>query len=446
MLALAFKAIVAIFASLCGLAVLRLPHLYDMPEKRFQLLAAGLQLIPTLGLFVALYVVGHQDVTADVPAYYVPAARSVLQGQIPLRDFLLSYGPLFPYVGAALLSIWNSGKAFALFAVLINVATLLMWHSVARSQFDARTARQTSVLFAASGQVMVQALLGTNQAWVAAAIAGSALSIVRGRDFSSGFLQGVSLCAVKFLGLLFWPVLWMLSSSRARWLSGAVALSVLVYGAFAFNGVDLLYPLRHEGELISSANLPYFLELLSGSTPFANRLFDLLTLVTMAAVTLWIFLRCRKMGPDSRAALLLPGLALTELTFMLFSKKSFPGYILFCLYPLMWVLVQGVGSRPRREALFLAFNLLLAVESSLWFYLGGDALPLDQWLRTPHGIAVDLFLAVDLLIMACYACLFWSAIGWIRKQALSLPQQAEAVGSGAGAGHDPIALDHMQRP
>jgi hypothetical protein len=178
----------------------------------------------------------------------------------------------------------------------------------------------------------------------------------------------------------------------------------------------------------------------------ANRLFDLLTLVTMAAVTLWIFFHCRRMGPASRAALLLPGLALTELTFMLFSKKSFPGYILFCMYPLMRVLVQGVSSRPRREALFVAFNLLLAVESSLWFYLGGDNLPLDQWLRTPHGIGVDLFLAVDLLIMTCYAFLFWSAFGWIRKQALSRPQQAETVGSGADAGHDPIALDHMQRP
>src|ERR1700761_8943880 len=277
MLALIFKTLVSTFGCLCGLLILRQRNLTALPEQRFLQLILGLQLIPAIGFFIVVYVILHQDVTSDVPAYYVPAARSVLDGKIPFLDFTSSYAPLFPYIGAALLSVWNSGKSFALFAMLLNVPTLLLWHSVAKAHFDVRTARETSVLFAASGHVMVQALTGSNQAWLAVAIAGSALLSLRGRDFAAGFVQSLALCSVKFLALLFWPVQWMLAPAKSRWVAGAVVLAALVYGGLAVRGADLLYPLRREAELTSSANLPYFLELFTGSGPSGNRLFDALT-------------------------------------------------------------------------------------------------------------------------------------------------------------------------
>jgi hypothetical protein len=419
MIAIIFKLLTAMGAALCGAWVLHYRGLIGLSERRFIAVIFGLQLIPALALFVALYVVGHQQVTSDVPAYYLPAAREVLAGQVPFRDFTLSYAPLFPYIGAMLLSFWNSGKAFVIFAILLNAGTLLLWHSVAKASFNERIARDTSVLYASSGQVLVQVLLGTNQAWIAIALAGSALLLIQGRTISAGLVQGLALCAVKFLALLFWPVLWIFAPQRTRWLCGAVLLSAIVYGAFAGSGADVLYPLRHEGELTSSGNLPYLLEpLLPGDSHSVYRLFDALALLVLAATTAWLHFKAQQAPSSKRLNLLLPSLALTGLVFMLVSKKSFPGYILFCMYPLALVLVIRVASYFRRVALFSVFNVLLAVESSSWFYLGGDNKPLSAWLHgTGAGIGIQLFLAVDVLIIACYSYLAWMAFGWLRAQA-----------------------------
>src|SRR5215475_5345172 len=110
MAAVLFKLVVAVATGIWGALALRYRELHRLPESRFVGFALAVQLVPAVGLFVALYVIGPLDVTTDVPAYYMPAARSVLAGQVPFRDFMLSYAPLFPYVGAALLSVWNSGK------------------------------------------------------------------------------------------------------------------------------------------------------------------------------------------------------------------------------------------------------------------------------------------------------------------------------------------------
>src|SRR5581483_2932635 len=125
----------ALLSGILGAWVLR-TRLMSLPERSFQVGALALQVFPALALFVALYVVGHQEPTSDVPAYYLPAARAVLAGQVPFRDFPLSYAPGFPYVGAALAALWNSGKMFALFAILVNGAALLWWHSAATAHFD----------------------------------------------------------------------------------------------------------------------------------------------------------------------------------------------------------------------------------------------------------------------------------------------------------------------
>jgi hypothetical protein len=353
-----------------------------------------------------------------------------------------SYAPLFPYSSAGLLWVWNSPKVFALLAIVLNMGTLWLWHAAASVSFDRITARQATVLYAASGQVLVQALLGTNQAWIAAAIAGSVLLIVRGRSAISGCLQGAAVCCVKVLALLFWPVLWMFAPRRGSWLVGALSITVAVYGTFGVRGADLLYPLTHEGELISSGNLPYLLQpLLAGYGHFAYRVFDGLTLLALAALTAWLYLRVRPMAGPAKIQLLAPALALVELVFMLFSKKSFPGYALFCMYPLNLVLIRGIASYGPRVALFSLLNILLAIESSWWFYLDGDNKTLDSWLSIPHGPGVQLFLVADATLVACYAYLAWLSVKWLR----ALPtQNTQAACHSVDSAAEGVAVNHVQ--
>lgn len=414
--AITFKALVALATAALGIWALRSRIFESQSDRRFVGAVLGLQLAPALLLFAALYLVGHQEVTSDVPAYYVPAGQSVLAGQIPLRDFASSYAPLFPYVGALLLLVWSSAKVFALFAIALNALTLVLWHTVAMSCFDRRIARDSSILYATSGHALVQTLLGSNQVWIAAALAGSTLLLARERDVISGFVQALAVCTVKFLALLFWPLLWIAASSRVRWLCAAALPVLVIYGVFALIGADLLYPIRHEGVLTSPGNLPYLLEpALSMAGLNAGHVADALALVFLACTTLWLYVKMRALTVSQRAQVLPIGLAVTSLVFMLVSKKSFPGYALFCLYPLMMALLLGNTSFRWRALFFGAFNVLLAVESSIWFRLGGNQLTLSAWLNTSARPQAEVFLLVDLALVGCYAYLAWLAVRWLMN-------------------------------
>lgn len=417
MAAILLKVMLAVAGGLLGAWTLR-TRLVEMPERLFLRWALALQLVPALGLFVAFYVVGHQEPTSDVPAYYVPAARAALAGQVPFRDFSVSYDPLFAYVGAALVFVWNSTRIFALFAILLNGLALMWWHSAASAWFERSTARHCTIFYAASGHVLVQALLGTNQAWVSAGLAASALLIARNRSTASGLAQSAAASATKLLAYLFWPVVWICSPRRFCWLAGAVVPTVAVYAAFVTVGAGpgLLYPLRHEGELISPGNLPYLLDLFLANTgPVERLIYDGLTLTALGATTVWLYVRARTMPAVSRQTLLLAGLALTGLVFMLFSKKSFTGYAIFVMYPIAFAVVTGIADLRARAGLWLVFNVLLVAEPSLWFHLEGYRWPLRKWLEMGDGSRAVAFALFDLVLLACYVYLAWLSARSVRQ-------------------------------
>lgn len=424
------KVALAVACAVLGACALR-TRLIELPERQFLVGVVALQLIPALGTFIAFYMVGHQEPTSDVPGYYVPAARAVLGGQVPFRDFALSYAPMFAYVGAALLSVWNSGKVFALFAILLNAVALVWWHCAAQVQFERSTVRHCTILYATSGHVLVQALLGTNQAWVGAGLAASAMLMARDNNAASGLAQAIAACATKILAHLFWPVMWICAHRRFWWTLAAVLPTAALYAAFLFAGAGagLLHPLRYEGELITPGNLPYLLNLLLGTAGSYERLiYDGLALAALGATTLWLYLKARMLSPPSRRKLLLAGLALTGLVFMLFSKKSFTGYLIFVMYPVVLMLVVGVAGWRARVAFLLVFNALLVAEPSLWFHLQANGLTLRAWLLTGNSTAVLGFAALDIALLTCYVYLAWlSARGVSASGATSWRKSSQSA-------------------
>jgi hypothetical protein len=434
MTAIAFKLLVAVGSGLLGAWLIKRPALDHWSEQEFMWRVTALQLALGLGLFIVLYVLGNATVTSDVPAYYMPAARAVLSGKLPYRDFDTSYAPLFPYVGAGVVAFWNSGKAFALLAVAVNAGALLAWHSAALMCLDRRTARETSLFYATSGHLLVQSLLGTSQVWIAALLGTSALLLIRGRPMASGFTQALAICTTKFLAALFWPALWICSARRLRWFGPAFLATVSVYAAFALQGANLLDPIRREGDLISSGNLPYLLgPILSAARLSAPPVLDAMAAAVLAASTVWLYVRVRNLPSEQRPSLLLASLALTGFVFMLVSKKSFTGYAVFFMYPAIAVLVLGTSRRWGRVGFLLLFNALLATESSIWFHLGGDGLTLSEWLRVAGALRVGGFAALDLLLIACYGYLAFLSIACVRRLVAAAASSRRPDGSAAAA-------------
>jgi hypothetical protein len=416
MMLILFKLVLAVGDGLLGIWVLRTGALDKWAEGPFLRRMTALQVLPAAALFIGFYLIGHQEVTSDVPGYYLPAAHSVLAGKLPFRDFMTSYAPLFPYLGAALVWIWDSGKMFALFSILANAAALVLWHRMASLSLERQTARQSTLLFATSGHVLQQTLLGTNQTWIGAALAASALLIVMDRPAASGLLQTIAASTTKILALLFWPAMWMCARHRWRWLAAAVLPALTLYAAFAAVGADILYPLRAEGALITSGNLPYVLDPLLNATGAAKKtICDAVLLAALATTTLWLFWRIRSLRPQQRASALPLALALTGVVFLLVSKKSYTGYAVFVMYPITVALGVGLRSLRTRVAFLLVFNALLATEPSLWFRLGGFRGTLQEWLDAGGGSAAMGFVLVDVALLACYAWVAWVSVRCVLR-------------------------------
>jgi hypothetical protein len=406
------KAMIALASGLLGTWMLR-TRVMDLPEGPFLRWALGLQLAPSLALFVSLYLLGPLEPTSDVPSYYLPAARAALAGQVPFRDFVSSYAPLFPYVGATLVAAWNSGKVFALFAITLNAVTLLLWHWSAMRGFDPRTTRTSTVAFAASGHVMVQGLLGTNQCWIAASVAASTLLMMRERIVAAGLVQAAAACATKLLAHLFWPVFWICAPRRSWWLAAAVIPTAAVYLLFLSLGAgpNLLYPLQFEATQLSSGNLPYLLDLVLGALSSERLILDGLTVTALAVTLGWLFWRTRAVAARDRPALLPATLLLIALTLMIFSKKSFTGYIMFVMYPAVLMHVAHTGAAARaRMGFMLLFNVLLVAEPSLWFRLNGFNGGLRDWINSGGGPVIAAFVGLDVVLLACYVYLAWLSV------------------------------------
>ena len=415
MTAIGFKILVAVATALLGAAVLRCRWCGTLPQARFLGLAVALQLIPACAIFLMLYVVGHQQVPSDVPGYYLPAARAVAAGRLPFRDFTTSYAPLFPYVGAALTRVWDSGKVFALFAMMLNALGLIGWHRAAATLSDEMTARRTTILYASSGHVVIQGILGTNQCWIAAALGCSVFLMASGRYVASGLTQCLALCMTKFLALLFWPVLWICAQRRNPWLLAAALPTVFVYGAFELAGGSVLEPLRREALRTTSGNLAYLLEPLLPTAAHANQhVFDALALLALGGSMVWLFMRTLPLTASQRPHLMMAGLALLGTLFMLFSKKSYTGYAVFFLYPATSVLVSNVRSLRGTGVFLLIFNVLLVSEPSLWFQLGGYGRSLSSWLTGAVGPALDGFVLLDVCLVGCYALIAWLSVQSLR--------------------------------
>jgi len=151
---------------------------------------------------------------------------------------------------------------------------------------------------------------------------------------------------------------------------------------------------------------------------------DLVALAILALTYAWLAGQRRSQLPDETARFLVAALALVNLVFLAVSKKSFTGYLIFAMYPAEFIIVQRtLASRVWSLwtlALATAFNLLLSVEPTLWFRLGGNGMSLEEWIARGPRYAVMSFGLVDVLLLNCYVLLAWGSVRLLRPHAASM--------------------------
>jgi hypothetical protein len=410
-----------VLAGVASFAAVYNPRLRELASAPFDRLVTVAFVISRLGLFGLIFLVFRIAPRGDIPAYYWPEALSVLHGLLPYRDFNSSYAPLHPYLDALSVTLWHSPLAIILLAILVEAMLLPLWLRFGRELLSEQELRTGALLYLTSAiSLQFVSIDGQDTVIISVLLTLTLFLLARHRVLRSGAAAGVSVAAIKFLPLIYAPAFFVATPRRWRWAAGFALPIVAVYGTFVLMRLPILTPLAQEGNLKCAGNVPFLIESLLGVT-LPSRLWDALL---VAAFTLIYFLVLRASRgtalPGQLRAITFAAAALT-LALVLFSKKSWPPYLMLSLFPIC--LLAGLRSRIQVIAL-ASFSLIAVVEHSYWSTLLHQltAQEFHQGLRSGQA-TYFVFLALQLLLLAGY--------GWLLAASLRRIFSTQAVLNGA---------------
>lgn len=348
-----------------SLVLLSLKVLFSLSAKRFWITyMVGLIGIRATMFTLFFLVFGTVRPSGDVLEYYYPQAQYILMGLLPYRDFPMNYAPLFPYVCALVISAWNSPAAIVLFSIVMEIASVWVWILAARLWLDETLIRTGAILYATSLLPIANvAVSGQNHVWISLFLAGSVYLAGTSREAVSGMVLGLSGVVVKFLGLLFAPLLFFSTCRRGLWIAGLATVTLATFGAFCLLGADPFLPLKREAQMHSPGNISFLLTALGYSQG------NLAGKVALSAVLAVLLISiARKYGSVTEHAsgqLLFHSIALSYLLFALMSPKSYPYYIMMCFFPVC-ISIGSLTETRIGVMLFSLLGILLVIEINLW--------------------------------------------------------------------------------
>ena len=394
-----------------------------LSPQTFDRLVTGALIATRLGFFLLLYKILHLAPRGDIPAYYLPQALDVLRHKLPYRDFESSYAPLHPYLDAVFVSLWRSSLSIVLFAVLAECFVLPGWIRLGRSLFAERQVRSAALLYLASPlSLQFVTVDGQDNVFIGLLLLIALACALHFRYVLSAASVAISLVFVKFLPLVLTPTFLVALPRRWRWAASAAILTIPAYAAFAFLHAPILQPLQAEAELRTASNLPFFVESLFNFT-LPAAVSNLLVVAAILAITALVARACRGLSQAARVRIIVFGIAAIIFALLLFSKKSWPTYLMLCLFPvcLLPVLEPATPTQRRnRLAAFAVFTLIALTEHSFWSSIFDQptSAQLHVMLFAGRPLVLAFFFA-EFLLLVGYVWLLAECVREIRRTALN---------------------------
>jgi hypothetical protein len=415
--ALVARVVLGIVTAVASVLLTSWPRLRNISRKTFDWEVSGAFALSRLGLFILTFLLLRITPRGDVPGYYFGQARQVLVGLLPYRDFISSYAPLHPYLDAAAISLWHSPLAIVLLSVVVELFLLPVWLRAGREFLPEGQLRMAALLYLASPvSLQFVTIDGQDNVVIAVLVALAILLVLRSRVFAAGASFGVSVAAIKFLPLLYAPAFFVAVPRRWRLVGGALVICGVVYGGFLAVGAPILGPLAVEGDLWSAGDLPYLIEAVFGIR-ILPRLSDAVVLMALLGIFALIAKVALRADLAVRMRVLTYGMAALTLAFLVFSKKSWPPYLMLALFPVCLLVASGADAWQRwRVAAFAVFSVVSVTEHSYWASSLAQfpSMEFHRALLAGERGAV-LMMLLEVLLIAGYLWLLWEAVGRIRS-------------------------------
>ena len=406
------KAAIAIACTAVTLVALWLIHARTISHRVYSLGLLVYTILSRLALFGAFYIVMGQSVPSDVTGYYYPQSLAAAEGDISYRDFDSSYGPLFPYIGAGLTTIWKSPVVFPIVAVLLEILLiagfLKVWNALRELGWSEVGLRRAGILAVGCPlSFFSTAISGANQVWIGLFGAAALFCAFHQRAAAGAFLTSLTILAVKFLGLLFAPAIFLASRAKVTWLVVFFAVSLFGFLPFVLMGANPLSAIQSESGDWTSGNLFYFVTLLWPGIMENLAVWDFLLvtlLMTLGISTLIV--HGWHLAPKKATEFLV----LTFLIVLFLGKKSYSSYVVMFILPLSLSVAERAASRLAIGAL-IVLGAVSLIEPSLFFRIAqkrGGYEFLQTTMETDSGMmSFCFFLLVQMVVVGCYAVLLW---------------------------------------
>jgi hypothetical protein len=394
-----------------SIVVCSIRRLFSLPRESFDLLVNLAFVFSRFAIYIGAFLLLHLEPRGDVVGFYWREAKLVLGHLLPYRDFISPYAPLHPYLDAIALRIWSSPLALILLVVLVETLILPLWLRVGRLFLAEEHVRTSALLYLTSAiSIQFVTINGQNNVMIAVLLVLALFLVYRHQAFASGAAVGLGVVAVKFLPLLYVPGFIAAVPRRWRWLAGLSAIIAIVYGICLFLHLPSLQPLISESGLKSADDLPFVFESITGIT-VPSIAWDMLVLVVCASIYLLIAVKSRGATLPLRLRILTFGFAALTVALILFSKKSWPPYLMLSLFPICLLFRSKLNI-----AGFALLGVVSAASHSYWETLLVElkAIGLHQGLLS-HDPKCILFLVIELVLIACYAWVLQAALRQIYR-------------------------------
>lgn len=381
--------------------------------RRTELASWAVWLLTRPGLALLAFVVLDQPVTSDVAHYYLPQGLAVLDGKLVYRDFASSYGPLFPYGVAGLLSLARRPETLLFASIAFEGAAIALWARFARVPVSERARADALLLYACAPIALwTTTLAGQNQSWVSVALA-LALGLLARAAYGRASIALVAGAAlVKALSVVPLPYVLALAAQRDRatllrtLLAFALAVLVL-FGPFVWLGAPVWSAVIDESSRTSPGNLPFLLWWLTGTARW-----NALPIVLLVGTGFGVWL-ARRVG-NARPAAHHAALTALLLAILLVSPKAYTTYLVLFWLPACFV-IAARGLSRRDVLTFSGLALIAMLEPALWFdWIRPATLPRALALAAAqgpvYGVKLALFSACEIGLLAGYI--------WLLRRAL----------------------------
>lgn len=332
--------------------------------------------------FVVLYIGLDYDGGSDLSFFY-SYASDVLAGKLMYRDFWQPYSPLFSYVNAAALLLWNSPKAIII--VMMVGEVIALW-------LTKKLHLQSNYLYFNCYLLLPMSFVNNiiaNQEDVLLWLfyAAFLLFFVNNKIFKSAIIYMLGIITTKVLFVFPLFVIPFRKKNQKKSLTLFALTGVVTLGCLLLIfGKDITAPLQL-GELPFAPNM---ISVLNPFFDFNNSQLGLLNFVLIGMVlagAVYIFYRLPKVqNKPGEILLYTTGFVVFYILLIVVHKNSLPNYWYIVSMPIAVFYLEFL-SRSQLIS-FLLLNVIAAIYPSLWYNTGAD------WANN--------FLYLDVIFMAKY--------------------------------------------